>query len=161
VSGEWKKRRERLPFDVFEDLKRIEKMMNEVMRQVYKENKMFTPRAYFFSFRRSPHVDSESRKLSYGDRKRFSPVPKHQRDELVDVLNMKEEVVVVAELPSCKKENIKLSGTGGLLMISVDKPQGAYLNKIKLPATVNFKEARISYKNRVLEITLPKILKHS
>jgi HSP20 family protein len=161
VSDEWKKRRERLPFDVFEDFKRIEKMMNEFMRQVYKENKMFTPHVYIVSFRRSPHVDSESRKLSYGDRKRFGPIAKHQRDELVDVLNMKEEVVVVAELPSCKKENIKLSGTGDLLMISVDKPQGAYLNKIKLPATVNFKEARINYKNRVLEVTLPKILKQS
>ena len=42
-------------------------------------------------------------------------------------------------------------------MISVDKPQGAYLNKIRLPAKVSFKERKISYKNRVLEVILPKI----
>jgi HSP20 family molecular chaperone IbpA len=161
MSGERKKRGERLPFDVFEDFRRIEKVMNEFMRHVYKENKEFTPHVYFFSIRRPRHVDLESKKLSYVDRKRFGPIAKHQRDALVDVLDMKKEVVVVAELPSCKKEDIKLGGTGDVLMISVDKPQGAYLNRIKLPATVNFKEARINYKNRVLEITLPKILKHS
>lgn len=159
MSDKWKKRRKRLPFDIFQDFKKIEKTMNDFMKQVYKENRGFVPHIYFFSIRRRPHADSKSKKLSYVDRKRFGPIAKYQGDELVDVLDMKEEVVVVAELPSCKKEDIKVSGTGDVLMISVDKRQGTYLNKIRIPVKVSFKEAKIKYKNRVLEINLPKIQK--
>jgi len=39
----------------------------------------------------------------------------------------------------------------------VDKPQRKYFKEIEMPAKVNVKEARTSYKNGVLEVTLPKI----
>ena len=65
--------------------------------------------------------------------------------------------MVVAELPSVKKEDIELSGTSEVLRMSVDYPQGCYFKEVELPSKVNIEKAKASYKNRVLEVTLPKV----
>lgn len=87
---------------------------------------------------------------------RLSIDVKKQREPLVDVIDTDGEIKVVAELPGVEKKNIKLYGTGDSLTISVDTIQRKYFKDVEMPARVNVKEAKTSYKNGVLE-AIPKI----
>jgi len=102
------------------------------------------------------NVERKPRAASFGILRPSIDVKK-QREPLVDVIDTDGEVKVVAELPGVEKENIKLYGTGDLLTISVDTLQRKYFKDVEMPAKVNVKEAKTSYKNGVLEATLPKI----
>ena len=157
MSGERRKRRKRPWFDVFVEFKEIEKIMDEMMRQTFKKSKRFRPHIYGFSLTIGPDGTPRIREFGNVQKSRSGPRIREQRQPLVDVLDEEEEAVVVAELPGVKKEDIKLYGTEDLLTISVDKPQRKYFKEIEMPAKVNVKEARTSYKNGVLEVTLPKI----
>jgi len=83
---------------------------------------------------------------------------KEEREPLVDVMSTDGEVKVIAELPGVEKEDIKLHGTENVLTLSVDTPERKYFKEIELPAKVKFKEAKTTYKNGVLEVTLPKVI---
>lgn len=81
---------------------------------------------------------------------------REEREPLVDIVDTNGEIKVIAELPGVEKEDIKLHGTETTLTISVDTPQRKYYKEIELPAKVDPKQAKSSYKNGVLEVTLPK-----
>ena len=81
---------------------------------------------------------------------------KEKREPLVDVITTNGEVKVVAELPGVEKKDIKLDGTESSLKISVDTPERKYYKKVELPAKVDIKKTKASYKNGVLEVTLQK-----
>lgn len=83
---------------------------------------------------------------------------KEEREPLVDVISTDGEVKVIAELPGVEKEDIKLHGTENTITLSVDTPQRKYFKDIELPAKVKIKEVKTTYKNGVLEVTLPKIV---
>ena len=81
---------------------------------------------------------------------------KEEREPLTDIINTNGEVKVVVELPGVEKEAIKVHGTENSLTISVDSPQRKYYREIELPANIDIEQVKSSYKNGVLEITLPK-----
>ncbi|MEM2110562.1 MAG: archaeal heat shock protein Hsp20 [Candidatus Bathyarchaeia archaeon] len=81
---------------------------------------------------------------------------KEEREPLVDVIKTDGEIKVIAELPGVEKGDIRLHGTENTLTISVDTPQRKYYKEVELPAIVEPKQAKSSYKNGVLEVTLPK-----
>ena len=81
---------------------------------------------------------------------------KEKREPLADVMTINGEVKVIVELPGVEKKDIRLQGTERSLTISVDTPQRKYYKEVELPAKVNPKEAKSSYKNGVLEVTLQK-----
>jgi HSP20 family protein len=82
---------------------------------------------------------------------------KQEREPLVDIVDTDGEIKVIVELPGVEKEKIKLSGTENKLTISVDDPERRYYKEIEIPAKVDPKKAKTSYKNGVLETSLPKI----
>lgn len=82
---------------------------------------------------------------------------REEREPLVDVITSDKDVKVIAELPGVEKEDIKLHGTEDTLTISVEMPQRKYYKELELPALVDPKSAKTSYKNGVLEVTLKKI----
>lgn len=82
---------------------------------------------------------------------------KGEREPLVDVLSVDGEVKVVAELPGVEKTDVKLHGTEDSLTISVNTPSRRYFKEVKMPAKVDPKRARSTYKNGVLEVTIPKV----
>ena len=82
---------------------------------------------------------------------------KEEREPLVDIVDTDGEIKIIVELPGVEKEEIKLSGTEEKLTISVDTPQRKYFKVIDIPAKINPKNAKSTYKNGVLEVTLPKI----
>ena len=81
---------------------------------------------------------------------------REEREPLVDIINTNGEIKIIAELPGVEKKDINLHGTETTLTINVDTPQRKYYKELKLPEKVDPKQAKSTYKNGVLEVTLPK-----
>ena len=79
-----------------------------------------------------------------------------QREPLVDVIQTDGEIKIIVELPGVEKQEIKLHGTENTLTISVNTEERKYHKEVHLPSIVYPKEAKASYKNGVLEVTLKK-----
>ena len=91
----------------------------------------------------------------------------------VDVIDRDDEVVVKAEVPGVKKEEIHVSLTGNLLTIKGETKQeqkeekgdyyrceisrGAFSRMVTLPADVDDTKAKAELHDGMLEITLPKL----
>ena len=92
----------------------------------------------------------------------------------VDVLDREEEVVVRAEIPGVDKENLEVSLSDDRLTIKgstrqekEEKEEGEYTRRemsrgsftrvVTLPANVDGEKAKASFKDGVLEMTLPKL----
>jgi HSP20 family protein len=82
---------------------------------------------------------------------------KQEREPLVDIIDTNGKIKVIVELPGVEKEDIKLSGTEDKLTISVEAPERKYFKEIEMPSKIDPKKAKTSYKNGVLEVTVPKI----
>jgi len=94
-------------------------------------------------------------------------------EPLADVYETDNEVVIVADLPGVKKENININATENTVEISaelkkeekVEKPSyikqerkyERFYRKILLPVKVKPEDAKSKYENGVLEIRLPKL----
>lgn len=90
----------------------------------------------------------------------------------VDVLDQKDKVVVRAEVPGVRKEDLDVSLSDHLLTIRGHTEQettreegeyrrreisrGSFSRSISLPADVDADKARATFENGVLELTLPK-----
>ena len=82
---------------------------------------------------------------------------KEEREPLVDIIDTNGEIKVIVELPGVAKEDIKLHGAEDKLTISVEAPERKYFKEIEMPAKIDPKKAKTSYKNGVLEVTISKI----
>jgi HSP20 family protein len=82
---------------------------------------------------------------------------KQEREPLVDIIDTNGKMKAIVELPGVEKEEIKLHGTENKLTISVDVPDRRYFKEIEMPTKIDPKKAKSSYKNGVLEITVPKV----
>lgn len=78
-----------------------------------------------------------------------------KREPLVDVVSSAKEVRVIVEMPGVKKEDIEVTVHERSMVISVNKEDRGYYKELDLPGTVNPKEARSTYNNGILEITVP------
>ena len=90
----------------------------------------------------------------------------------IDVFDSKENVMVKADIPGMKKEDIDISVHGDTLTIKGEKRSetetkdkgyvkterfyGSFNRAIVLPSEVDTEKVKASYKEGVLEITLPK-----
>ena len=93
----------------------------------------------------------------------------------VDVIDRDDEVVVRAEVPGYKKEDIEISVSDSSLTIKGETKteekeekgdyyrceisRGAFTRTVELPAAVDDSKAKASMKDGMLELTLPKLEK--
>jgi HSP20 family protein len=93
----------------------------------------------------------------------------------VDVIDRDEEVVVKAEIPGVRKENVEVSLTDNTLTLSghtesEEKEEkesffrreirrGEFSRTLTLPASVDTEHAKASFEDGVLVVTVPKITK--
>ncbi|TAK87490.1 MAG: Hsp20/alpha crystallin family protein [Betaproteobacteria bacterium] len=93
----------------------------------------------------------------------------------VDVIDREDEVVVRAEMPGYKKEDIEISVSGSTLTLKGETKaeekeekgdyyrceisHGAFSRTVALPAEVDEAKTKASMKDGVLELTLPKVEK--
>jgi HSP20 family molecular chaperone IbpA len=80
---------------------------------------------------------------------------------LLDVLNLEDSVLVVAELKGFKRENIKVDVDGTSLILSAENQNRRYYKRLNLPAKVIPESMHATYKNGVLEIRLKKAVKEN
>ena len=92
---------------------------------------------------------------------------------LVDVIDKKDSILVKAELPGVDKKDVKISLSENILTIRGERKEekeikkedyyccerafGTYSRTIALPVEVDKTKAKATFKNGILEITLPKI----
>lgn len=90
----------------------------------------------------------------------------------IDVHDSKDHIVVKADLPGLKKEDIDVSVQEGTLVIRGEKKEeaerkekglirterfyGSFYRAVSLPTAVDDTKVKAAYKNGVLELTLPK-----
>ncbi len=90
----------------------------------------------------------------------------------IDVAEEEDAIIVRAEVPGCKAEDIEISVHGNVLIISgekklseeknekgyyhVESTYGSFRREVTLPTDVNQSKVDAAYKDGVLSITLPK-----
>lgn len=185
MSDDWFSRRakRRWPFfrgwyseDIDEMIEEMERMMveefkdisNRVPKDLVRERKLpdgsnikeWGPFVYGYSMTIGP--DGKPQVREFGNIKPGGKLGrpelqiKEEREPLIETFTTDGEVKVIAELPGVEKDDIKLHGTETSLSISVDIPSHKYFKEVDLPAKVDPKNARSTYKNGILEVTLPK-----
>lgn len=76
------------------------------------------------------------------------------REPLTDVFNEKDHVKIYMELPGVDKGDIQLNVTDSAVEVKAKN----FTNTVKLPATdIDHEKASASYRNGVLEVTVPKV----
>jgi HSP20 family protein len=91
---------------------------------------------------------------------------------VVDIIEDKENYIVKAEIPGMKKEDIKVTVRDNIIAISgersseteekdktyhrIERSYGRFSRTIALPSAVDAAKIKASYKDGVLQVTLPK-----
>jgi HSP20 family protein len=94
------------------------------------------------------------------------------REPVIEIYEEKDDVVIKAEVPGMKKEDLDINISGTLLTIKGEKKQeeelkkkgyyysersyGSFLRTIDLPKEVQSEKVRAVFKDGVLEVRLPK-----
>jgi HSP20 family protein len=105
----------------------------------------------------------------FGDWPAFS---EHKVWPAIDVADSENEIVVKAEVPGCKAEDIDISVHGNTLTISgekkaeeekkekgyyhLERSYGSFRRELSLPGSVDPDKVEASCKNGVLTVTMPK-----
>jgi HSP20 family protein len=158
--------------DMDEMLRDIEEMMNKELKEFtsripkdyVRERKLpngtkvreLGPFVYGYSMTIGPDGKPVVREFGNVQPGKRGPLIKEEREPLVDVIDADGQIKVVAELPGVDKKDIKLHALDDMLTISVETLERKYYKEVKLPTEVEPKEAKTSYKNGVLEVTLQK-----
>jgi len=153
------KKKRRSFFDLFGDwdIFDIEEEMRRFMEEFdVDELKSGEPIVYGFNIRVGP--DGKPIIQQFGNVKPTvkGPMVTDKREPLVDVIEREDTITVIVELPGVDKDKIKLNATERVLTISAPGEETDFYKEVKLPAAVNSKNAKASYKNGVLEVCLQK-----
>lgn len=138
--------------DPFEEIRRLERRMNRLFGSMWGERGRALP----------------SRGTRWMEPFREGAA----RDPFADVVETENEIKVAAELPGVRKEDIKIDATSNKLEISAEarkeeeaeeegylsreRGYSRYYRAFTLPSEVDSNKAKATYKNGVLEVTLPK-----
>lgn len=138
-------------------------MTPEEMEKMMKENmKQFGIKPMMFTGRMTPGKDGKPKFEPFTMRKppkQSEPENYEEREPLVDIMEEEEEIVVVAEIPGCVKENIELDATNTSLTITAcgEDDVRKYKTTVDLPAKISPDHARARYRNGILEVKLEKV----
>ncbi len=104
----------------------------------------------------------------------FEPPPTETRNIYTDIQETDSEIIILAELPGVKKEDIYINGTENTVEISAElktekeetEEEMKYIHReiikkkfyrsFKLPAEIIPEKAKATYNNGILELRLPK-----
>ncbi len=157
-------KKERDIFDIMDEWIRemeeeFERIEREFMRNIKSsEVKQFGP--YVYGFRVTVGPDGVPKVEEFGNVRKIrgKPMISEEIEPLADVIERDKEIKVIAEVPGVNKDDIKvkLANNGKKLVITAKSEDRNYYKEIDLPAEVDEKSAKASYKNGVLEVTLQK-----
>lgn len=139
----------------FEEMRRRMDSLMEGFMNGEIDASMSQPIVYGFSMRVGP--DGKPHIQEFGNKPPQGPEEESAREPLTDIIEEKDRVRVIVELPGVEKEDIQLHVEDRLLDISVDKEDRKFSSKLELPSAVDPDSAHASYKNGVLEVSLTKV----
>jgi len=154
-----KKNKKRSPwFDIFDEIKKLEKMMDELMKSIESSNRYARRHkpAYGFSRTFTRNKKPVVKGFRRYTKEYLSSEIRDQYEPLIDVFDEKDKIRIVAEVLGIKKEDVDIYATEESLTISVHDENMKFYKEIALPAKVDPKTAVARYKNGVLEIYLKK-----
>lgn len=162
--------RRRLPGDLADVFDAIEEMMRELERITSRFVEEYTPLSLVPREIKGPIVygvritigpDGRPVIEEFGNVKRVGrkAVIEDTMEPLVDVIDEKDRVVVVAELPGIDKDKIDIRIKDNKLIIKARDKDRKYYKEIELPAEVKPETAKARYRNGVLEVTIEKKVK--
>jgi len=154
-----KKDRRRSPwFEIFDEIKKLEKMMNELMKSIEASNKYNRRNRSFYGFSATFTRNRRLKPKVFRSYKRgyVNPEIRGEYEPLIDIFNEKDGIRVIAEVPGAHKDDVDIYVTEDTLRISVHTDDVKFYKEIMLPGRVNPKTATATYKNGVLEICLKK-----
>jgi HSP20 family protein len=112
------------------------------------------PSVYKFSMQVGP--DGKPHVQESGNIKRLTPPDEDRpaREPLTDVIEEKDKVRVLVELPGVQKSDIDVRAQDVWLDISVDTEARKFSKHIELPCPIRSESVTASYKNGVLDVTM-------
>jgi HSP20 family molecular chaperone IbpA len=141
LSAKWRRNRKRSNWSkVFKTAKKVENKKTRTLRIKKCESKR--------------HVRPNRFRLVKIKRNKNWKEP----EPLVDVLQNKDEVIVIAEVAGFKRENLKIQVKNQHLVLSADVSDRKYYKSLNLPIVVIPDKMRTVCKNGVLEIRLKKAI---
>ncbi len=159
------RRKRREEFDISDPwslMEYFDRLFEEMQREFFKDlermrakpftEQRFGPIIYGYSITIGPDGKPIIREFGTVPKK-VGEKPIIEREPLVDINETSDEIIVTAETPGVKKEEIKLHATEKELEI---KAGDKFYKKIELPAEVNPDETKATYNNGVLEIRMKK-----
>jgi HSP20 family protein len=75
---------------------------------------------------------------------------KEKREPLIDIINEKNQLKIIAEIPGVRKEDMDLHATEKNLEIKVDTPERKYYKSLELPCKIKPETAETKFNNGVL-----------
>jgi HSP20 family protein len=142
--------------DFFEEFGNLQDLMENMMKEFTEEGlehpRENKPIVYGVNIRIGP--DGKPQVSQFGNVAKGKVA--EEREPLVDVIEESAEVRAVIELPGVSKDSIKLNITENTLSVNVTHPERRFAKTIKLPAKVEEKSAKATYKNGILEVVLRK-----
>ncbi len=158
-------RRRRSIFDefeeIFEELRRIEESLMSFMEEDFRrmlESAKPGKGPIVYGVRITIGPDGVPHVEEFGNVKvtrSGKPIVREEMEPLVDVMEVDDEVWVIAELPGVPKEKIKVRVTEDKVVIRAEDGR-KYYKEVELPAKVDPDTAKASYRNGVLEIRIKK-----
>ncbi|NVM05157.1 MAG: Hsp20/alpha crystallin family protein [Candidatus Helarchaeota archaeon] len=163
-----KKKRKRSFDDILDEIKRVMEDLigdSSVFDEIFDEknfpkfktpsgDEIFRPLVMGWSV----HIDSNGRpvirKFGHSPKKTVKEEPlEENREPIIDILNQDNEIVIIAETPGVKKEDIKLKSTETEITI---KAGSKFKKTISLPEIIIPSESKANYNNGLLEVRLLK-----
>lgn len=150
-------------FDIGEDFQRIQEEMGRMMDEARKASRVQPsegkPFVYGWSMRVGPDGKPHIEKFGNVPSKTSEGTAEisDEREPLTDVIEGKDDVKVIAELPGVEKKDIKLEAGEESLSIDVDTKQRKYSKDLKLPCKVKPETTKANYNNGVLEVTIQRV----
>ncbi len=176
------RRRNSLPRDLDSNLDIINRIIGEMskemvesmLKEFYPEEKIpdgktnKKPGAFIYGYSMTVGPDGKTAIREFGNIKpsdlqnslSSSKPPPEYKDEiepLLDIISGNKTIRVLTELSGVEKNEIKLNCSEKKLTISINTPERRYHKEIELPAPVNPKVSKVTYKNGVLEVVLDKV----
>jgi HSP20 family protein len=132
---------------------RMDRMMGQMMTGGF--GRAGETKVYGVSMRTGP--DGRPHVEEFGNLR--PPIPAQEtgtatREPLVDVIEEKDKVRAIVELPGVRTEDIEVETDGRCLEIAVDSEHRKFSKRIELPRPVRPGTAAIGYKNGVLVVTM-------
>jgi HSP20 family molecular chaperone IbpA len=141
LSAKWRRNKKNPRFNVFKAIKRVQ---HEKVPQTFQTKHLrIKRRSYLYTYK-VPKF--------YRERRLREPEP------LVDILEEKDDVIVIAEFAGFNKENLRIQVKKQRLTLSAEAIDRKYYKSLNLSMGVIPNSIRIAHKNGVLEIRLKKAI---